>query len=71
MTPDELLNLLRLQTAVDADEVAVQRVIQRAVDKDMYTNPPGAQLYGSAVLKALREMDQHVLRSVLWPGGEP
>jgi hypothetical protein len=61
------LNLLRLQQDIDADEVAVMEVIQRAVQEDIYTNPPGSQLPGSAVLMALRELDQDILRKVLWP----
>src|SRR2546430_16689814 len=64
---DEALNLLQLQVSIEEAEIAVQRVIQRAIDEDMFTNPPGARLYGSAVLKALREMDQVLLRRVLWP----
>lgn len=48
-------------------ELEVQKVIQRAVDEDCYTNPPGARLPGSAVLKALRELDPETLASVLWP----
>jgi hypothetical protein len=62
------LNLLRLQVSLDADEIAVQGVIQRAVDVDAYSNPPGSRLPGSAVLKALREMNPAQLRRVLWPG---
>ena len=62
------LALLRLQVAIDADEVAVLRRIQQAIDEDYMTNPPGARLPASAVLKALRGLPPGLVRQVLWPG---
>jgi hypothetical protein len=62
------LSLLRLQVEIDAPEIAVLKRIQQAIDQDYVTNPPGARLPASAVLKALRELPPGLVRQVLWPG---